>query len=292
MKKFVLFAIAVVFNHMAFSQISLVKKEIEKVIDHKKATVGVALYDFTNGETLNINGEKRFPMQSVFKFHVALAVLNEVDHKKFELNQNMIMPRADLHPNTWSPIREKYPEGDVQLTLSEIIKYNVSQSDNNACDLLLKMLGGASTVNTYIHNKGISDVNIEKNEQELNMSWDAMFINWTTPKSLIELLKLFHNQKLLDAETHSFLWQAMLETSTGSIKDKLPQDAVVAHKTGASGFNEKGVSAATNDVGIMVLPDGRHIAFAIFITDSNETAETNYSIIAEIANLVYNSVRD
>ncbi|MEG1615469.1 MAG: serine hydrolase [Bacteroidales bacterium] len=48
----------------------------------------------------------------------------------------------------------------------------------------------------------------------------------------------------------------MERASTGSIKQKLPQNAVIAHKTGSSGKNEHGITAATNDVGIMIAPNG------------------------------------
>lgn len=74
-----------------------------------------------------------------------------------------------------------------------------------------------------------------------------------------------------------------------SIKNKLPKDAVVAHKTGTSGYNKENVSAATNDVGIMVLPSGKQVAFAIFITDSREPVEVTANLIADIAMLLHYS---
>ena len=44
---------------------------------------------------------------------------------------------------------------------------------------------------------------------------------------------------------------------------------------------------ATNDIGIMVLPNGKAVAFAIFITNSHEVADVNYEIIAEIAKVIF-----
>ena len=62
----------------------------------------------------------------------------------------------------------------------------------------------------------------------------------------------------------------MTETTTGPkrIKGLLPADAVVAHKTGTSPTNSEGLSPATNDVGIITLPNGKHIAIAIFVCNS------------------------
>lgn len=289
MQKFILFAITVVISHATYGQISHLRKGIDKIIENKELKLGLALYDFSNGDTLSIHGDNRFPMQSVFKFPIALAILNEVDNKKLELNQNILIEKADLLPDLWSPIREKYPQGNIKLPLSEIVKYTVSQSDNVGCDLLLKMLNGPSVVNRYIHSKGITDISIKNNEQEIQSSWNIQFDNWVTPQAMIQLLKQFNNKKLLQPDTHSFLWNTMAETSTGAIKNKLPEDAVVAHKTGTSGYNKENISAATNDVGIMVLPSGKEVAFAIFITNSKEPAEVTASIIADIALLLYYS---
>lgn len=287
MKKIVVFIILFSICQIGFGQMKNVQKEIGKILIDKNVTVGVALYDFSTGDTLYVNGDMRFPMMSVFKFHIALKVLSEIDKGKWDLNMEILVEKTDLHENTWSPLRERYPEGNILLPLSEILQYTISQSDNNGCDILLEMVGGADSVNIYMHSKGIKDVNIELSEQDMKRSWEAKFINWTTPKATIELLKLFNNEDLLLPETHNFMWETMANTSTGSIKNRLPENTVVAHKTGASGFNEKGVSIATNDIGIMVLPSGKRVAVAIYITNSTESSEVNYKIIADIAKVIY-----
>lgn len=287
MRKAIVFAIGLIMSHVAWGQMSQVKNEIEKIISGKQLELGFALYDLSTGDTLSMNGNRRFPMQSVFKFPIALAALNEVDNNKLALNQKITIGKEDLRPGIWSPIEKKYPEGNVQLPLSEIIQYTVALSDNVGCDLLLKLLNGALTVNQYIHDKGITDIRIQNSEQEMQSSWEVQFSNWVTPKAMIELLKLFNNKKLLQPATHDFLWETMVGTSTGAIKNKLPKDAVVAHKTGTSGYNKEKVSAATNDVGIMLLPNGKRLAFTIFVTNSKESPAVNADVIASIGALLY-----
>ena len=67
----------------------------------------------------------------------------------------------------------------------------------------------------------------------------------------------------------------------------LPAGTPVAHKTGTSGTNDKGLSAATNDVGIIILPNGQHLAVAVFITDSYDPVTTRELAIARIAKAAY-----
>ena len=147
-------------SYVANAQMGVLRNKIEQITKGKNAKVGVAVLDLKGKDTLTINGTGHFPMQSVFKFHLALAVLNQVDKGKFSLNQKIFVKKSELKPNWWSPLRDKYPNGDVNLPLSELLSFTVSQSDNNGCDILFKLLGGPKKVHDYIHSLGIKDVAI------------------------------------------------------------------------------------------------------------------------------------
>jgi beta-lactamase class A len=66
----------------------------------------------------------------------------------------------------------------------------------------------------------------------------------------------------------------------------LPQNAMVAHKAGTSGV-VNGIAAATNDIGIITLPDRRRLAIAVFITDSRANEAARERIISQIARDTY-----
>ena len=77
----------------------------------------------------------------------------------------------------------------------------------------------------------------------------------------------------------------MRETKTGKerLKGQLPGTTIVAHKTGSSGANKEGLTAAVNDIGIVFLPNGKYFFISVFVTNSKEDAATNEKIIADIA---------
>jgi len=274
---------------LSFAQIDSLQHRIERLCASKNATVGVAVAALESGETFSVNGEKHFPMQSVYKFHLALAVLYRVDKGELSLQQKVFVSKKDLLPATWSPLREKYPEGSISLPLSEILRYTVSESDNNGCDILFKLLGGTDTVNGYIHSLGIKNAAIAATEQEMHHAWNVQYTNWSTPIAAVNLLKQFYQSHILSQSSREILLQWMIETSTGPnrIKGLLPQGTMVAHKTGSSGTNEKGITAAMNDIGILTLPDGNHIALAIFVSNSSEDEKSNDQTIATIAKTVW-----
>ncbi|MGZ3836350.1 MAG: serine hydrolase, partial [Mucilaginibacter sp.] len=91
--------------------------------------------------------------------------------------------------------------------------------------------------------------------------------------------------KALSKSSNEFLWKIMTETSTGPhrIKGLLPQGAIVAHKTGTSGTNDEGLTPATNDVGIITLPNGKHLAIAVLVCNSKADETTRDGVIAQIA---------
>ena len=125
---------------------------------------------------------RHFPMQSVFKFHIALAVLSQVDKGRLSLDQKIKIEKKDLLPGLHSPLREKYPNG-ATLPLAEIIRYTVSNSDNVGCDALLRLLGGPQAVEKYFLRNGFKDISIKINEEVMQNNWDLQFQNWTTPKA-------------------------------------------------------------------------------------------------------------
>ena len=270
--------------------VNSLRQKIEQIVSTKNAIVGVAIIGDNGKDTLTINGDRHFPLQSVFKFHIALAVLSQIDQGNFSLNQKIKIEKKDLTPNLYSPIRDKYPNGTI-LPISKILEYTVSQSDNVGCDLLLKLIGGPQVVEEYFIKNNIKDVSIKINEEVQQANWDLQFENWTTPKAANEVLSQFYynKTKLLSKKSYDFIWKTMKGTKTGKarLKGQLPKNAIVAHKTGTSGANKEGLTEAVNDIGVVFLPNGQHYFISVFVTKSTENNETNEKIISDISKVTW-----
>ena len=76
----------IIFGQISAQTTDLLRQKIEHIISAKKDTVGVAIMGSDGKDTLSFNGNNHFPLQSVFKFHIALAVLSQIDQGKFSLN--------------------------------------------------------------------------------------------------------------------------------------------------------------------------------------------------------------
>ncbi len=265
------------------------KSRVETIINDKNATVGFTVIANNLQDTLSVNGTNRSPMQSVYKFPIALAVLAEIDKGKFKLNQKIKITKKELLPDTWSPIREDFPNGG-ELTIAEIIKYTVAGSDNNGCDILLRLIGGPRTVEAFLIKNDCRNISIKFNEETMHKDWNAQYHNGATSNSLTQLLiKAYRNDISLSKENHAFIWKAMEETTTGQkrLKAQLPENTYVGHKTGTSGTNDKGLSAATNDIGAIKLPNDEVIFISVLVSESKEDSETNEKIIADLSKAVW-----
>ncbi|MGO4875093.1 class A beta-lactamase, subclass A2 [Pedobacter psychrotolerans] len=289
--RIILLCFLILLTYQASAQnLDTLKHRINQILASKKAVVGISIIGNNGKDTLSLNGDRHFPLQSVFKFHIALAMLSKIDKRQFSLSQKVRITKNELLPDLWSPLREENPNGGM-FQISTLIQYAVSQSDNVACDALLRLIGGPKVLEEYMKNNNIKDIAIKLNEEDIQKKWDLMFENWTTPKAACEVLKKFYNNKnkLLSEKSYGFIWKTMKETQTGEerIRGLLPKNAIVAHKTGSSGTNKEGITEAVNDIGIVFLPNGKYFIISAFVSSSKESNETNEKIIAEITKVTY-----
>lgn len=278
--------------HSPNKNIDLLRNRIKQIVSDKNVVVGVSIIGNNGKDIISLHEDRRFPMQSVFKFYMALAVLSEVDKGNLSLDQEIIINKNDLLPEGfWSPLRDENPDGG-SFTIEKLIQYSIAGSDNTACDVLIRLIGTPKTVEEYFKKNNIQDIQITFNEEDMQAKWENMFQNWTTPKAASETLKMFYENKnnLLSKSSYDFFWKTNIETTTGGnrIKGQLPAGTIVAHKTGWSGTNkETGITAAVNDIGIVFLPNREYFIISVFVSESKENFDTNEKIIADISKATY-----
>lgn len=290
MKRFIYFAIAFFIFSNANSQNTLsLQKNIESFLLEKQALVGIAaIYD--GKDTLSINNTYQYPTMSIYKLHQSIAVLDYLEKNKISLNQTIFVKKDDLLPTPiHSPLRDDRPEGNFNISIDELIRYNICLSDNSSCDILFKYIGGLEYVNQYIQKLGIKNTHIGATELEMNTIWNCQYSNWATPKSIVEFIEKVLSGKIVSKSHTDYIKNVMIETPTGKnkIKGLLPSEIIVGHKTGASFRNADGLNVAENDAGFMILPDGKIITIAVLVAHSLEDQTTNCEIIAKISKMIY-----
>jgi beta-lactamase class A len=278
---FTLFAVSTLAQRPLRRQIRAIAGEA-----HGKVSVACSL----PGTSLNcdLNPKARPPMQSVFKLPLALMVLHQVERGKFSLDQPVrFLPQDRILPHVYSPLQDKYTNAGVDVPLRELLRLSVSLSDNLAADILLRLVGGPEAVNTYIATLQVSGFHLQDSEAVLHREVSAQYRNWFEPAGAVQLLRrISDNSPLTSEHTDLLLGWMTPAVPTRRLEGDLPAGTRVAHKSGTSDVDD-GLAHATNDVGLIPLPDGRRIAIAVFVTDSTADEATREQVIARIARAAY-----
>lgn len=268
--------------------------KIEAIIAPKKARIGVAVV-WNHRTIAAVNDDSGYPLMSVMKFHQALAVADALSHSRASLDTTLRIERNDLKPDTWSPLRDRYPSGVNELTVSELLKYTLEQSDNNACDILFRHFGGPAAVDRYIRSLGFDRFAIAVTEEQMHTDLGCCYENRSAPSDVALLLDRFVHRAPVSPEYRDFIARTMLACTTGS--DRLPAGlkgtgARVGHKTGTGDRNERGEQIGCNDAGFVRMPDGECYTIVVLIRDSAESDADNARTIAAISETVYRHIAD
>jgi beta-lactamase class A len=254
---------------------------------HGKVSVACSL----PGSALNcdLNPNAQPPMQSVFKLPLAVTVLHQVEQGALSLDQPVrFLPQDRILPHVYSPLQDRYPDAGVDVPLRELLRLDVALSDNVAADILLRLVGGPKVVNAYIAGLGVIGFHLQDSEAVLHNEVSAQYRNWFEPAGAVQLLLRISDNSPLTREHTDLLLGWMTDVRTKRLEGELPSGVHVAHKSGTSDV-DNGLAHATNDIGLIPLPDGRRIAIAVFITDSTADEATREKVIARIARAAYDA---
>jgi beta-lactamase class A len=273
----------------ALAQESL-RQQIRAIALEARGKVSVACSLPRSALNCDLNTNARPPMQSVFKLPLALTVLHQVEQNNSSLDQPVrFLPQDRILPHVYSPLQDQYPDAGVDVPLHELLRMTVSLSDNVAADILLRLVGGPKAVNTYIAALRVSGFHLQDSEAGLHHEVSAQYRNWFEPAGAVQLLRRISNNSPLTSEHTDLLLGWMTPAvRTKRLEGDLPAGTRVAHKSGTSDV-DGGVAHATNDIGLIQLPDGRRIAIAVFVTDSTADEATREQVIARIARTAYDA---
>jgi beta-lactamase class A len=302
---------------MEFKRDAELEMQFAEIAKAAKGKVGAAAVVLETGDAAILNADDHYPMQSVYKLPIAMAMMEQIRLDRHALDEQIGVTKDDfVRQGQASPLRDKNPNGGI-FTIRELLRLALVESDGTASDVLLRVLGGPIEVQRYLAQIGIADMKIVNTEKELGQDWDTQYKNWATPLAATELLRYFNATTNQDIGGHSstsnsgtlpngrvsartdspsdanvdqsedednvlFRFLKSVVTGPNRIKGLLPKGTIVAHKTGTGGTKD-GITGATNDIGIVNLPNGNHLAVAVFVSDSPADERTREAVIARVA---------
>jgi len=263
------------------------RNQIQEIAKDAQGKVAVACSLPNTSLNCDLDPHAHPPMQSVFKLPLVIAVLHRVELGTLSLDQPVRFLPEDRIPHAYSPLQDKYPNAGVDSPLRELMQMTVSLSDNVAADILLRLVGGPDAVGDYIASLGVAGFHLEDSERTLHQDVSAQYRNWFAPAGAVQLLRRISDHSPL-TPAHTELLLSWMDSRGNRLQTDLPPGTHVAHKSGTSDV-DNGVAHATNDIGLITLPDGRRLAIAVFLTDSRADMATREKVIARIAKAAYDA---
>ena len=280
--------LCVLFAGSAVAQAPL-RQQIRGIAAEAHGTVSVACSLPGTALNCDLNPNSHPPMQSVFKLPLAITVLHQIELGKHSLDEPVRFMVEDRIPHAYSPLQDQFPDAGVEVSMRHLLQGAVGQSDNVAADILLRVVGGPKVVNDYVASLGVAGFHLLDGEHTLHLEMQAQYRNWFEPAGAVQLLRRISDRSPLTAEHTSLLLTWMQATTqTKRLQGDLPAGTRVAHKSGTSDV-DNGLAHATNDIGLITLPDGRRLAIAVFVTDSTADDATREKVIARIGRAAYDA---
>ena len=285
-------------NQFQPTRLPTLAEQLGSIANVNDGRLGIAATDLETGKTITFAGSHPFPMASTVKVAIAGAYLAGVDKGRFSLEQLYRYGRRSV------------------LSANQLMERMLIRSDNGAADILLKAVGGPEAINAWLSHAGIRGqrmdrsiarlvhddrrwtgrrvpVNLPKTPLEVAESatftddgqLDPAFVgdarDTSTPSAMVQLLAKLHKGALLTADSTQYLFDVMARCATGRsrLKGQLPAGTPVAHKTGT-------LAGVSDDVGIVTLPNGHHLAVAVFAKGMRTEWERD-SNIARLTRVLY-----
>ncbi|MGE3396048.1 MAG: class A beta-lactamase [Sphingomonas sp.] len=296
------------------------QERLAAVVAASAGRMGISALHLESGRAVAINGGERFPMASTYKIAVAATMLSAIEEGRFRLDQMItlderIRVRSD-------GITSFAPHPGVALSVLNLIELSLTRSDNTATDMLVAAVGGPAAVDAWLRRAGIDGQRVDRDtaailhddfglvaapgsnvagnlaghfppqpwlpsgpDHPINPAFDNDPRDTSTPDAMVRLLTRLHRGELLTPAHTRLLFEVLARTRTGTarVRSVLPPGTIWAHKTGSLA----GISA---DVGVLTLPDGSHVALALFIRGAPDPAARDRSI-AEAGRLIWDSFR-
>ena len=314
----VIFALLIGFSSpaLAADPPQALQAELSHLAKPAEGVVGIAAWRLDgSGPRVLVNADQGFPMASTFKVAVAGKILADVDSGKLSLDQLVPVPHAMMVESEGLASTFHY-EG-VSVSVRNLLELMLTVSDNTATDVLTKLAGGPAAVTAWVRSQGIEGLRVDRDTAALirdfyrlpagpsfpesleaglkanpkledigdkpDPRFDTDPKDTATPLAMGTLLQRIFTGKALSPASTTLLTGIMERNTTGKarIRGRLPEDTVVAEKTGTIG-------GSVNNVGLVTLPgDGGKVIMAVFIKESRQPFEVRERVIADVARALY-----
>ncbi len=299
---------------MSFEKVAAVAAEYQK---NARVPLGFVFKDLQTGQVIHYDGDKPYPTASAYKIYILAELFRKAYAGECSLSDRLPLTEEIKSPG--SGILQVI-DGGTSLTLKDYATLMMILSDNTATDILFNFLGRDNIKANVIdalelkHTKcdwgcrQLLDITLEKHGRTMdqvmednggvrpsyhNSIWYQCVTeenDQTAPLEAAKLMELLYRGEWICPEASEGMLNIMKDCRTNTrIPQNLPEDTVVAHKTGT-------IDRLAVDLGIVYAPKGDYIlclfyngnlAYDKADYDANQGGKIGSAYLADLSGAIY-----
>ncbi|MBR1943100.1 serine hydrolase [bacterium] len=232
----------------------------------------ITVWDFNTGKYADINGSEIYPAASIIKVPVLISLFKSIEANRLSIYDEMYLTHYYKASGSGSL---QYHATGKKLTIDNLAKVMIEESDNSATNMLMSKLGSMTAVNSDIRSWGIKNTHVQ--------TWlpDLKGTNYTTTNDMATMLFNLDNPSFLSINSREYIVDYMSHVKNDRlIPQGLGAGATFLHKTGDIG-------SMLGDAGIVFMPDGRKYIVVIMANRPYNSPQGKL-FIQQASKIIYN----
>lgn len=235
----------------------------------------ITVWDFNTGKYVDINGSEIFSAASIIKVPVLISLFKSIEANRLSIYDEMYLTNYYKASGSGNL---QYAQTGQKLTIDNLAKVMIQNSDNSATNMLMAKLGSMTAVNSDIRQWGIKNTHVQ--------TWlpDLRGTNYTTTNDMATMLFNLDNPNFLSINSREYIVDYMSHVKNDRlIPQGLGKGATFLHKTGDIG-------SMLGDAGIVFMPDGRKYIIVIMANRPYNSPQGKF-FIQQASKVVYDYMK-
>lgn len=271
-----------------YDSVKELKKNISAEFSKTGGTFALVFLELKpKGEHIFINEKTTFHAASTMKTPVMIEVFRQAQAGKLNLDDSVVVKNEfkSIVDNSLYSLNLSDDAGEdlyqfigQKKTIRELMYEMITVSSNLATNLLISIVGAQNVLKT-MRNMGAHDIKILRGVEDLK-AYEKGLNNTTDAYDLALIYKKIALGEIVTQDACDEMIKILSEQKLNNkIPAKLPQDVIVAHKTGS-------ISGVEHDSGIIYLPNGKKYIL-IILSKNLQDVHKGIETIATVSRMIY-----
>lgn len=234
----------------------------------------IYVWEYENGKYVDINADSLYSAASIIKLPVLVRMFKSIEAGQMTIYDEMIL--TEYYRSSGSG-NLQYSQGGRKLTLDQLAKTMIQDSDNTSTNMIMSKMGGMDDVNIGLRDWGISKTYVR--------TWlpDLKGTNKTTAKDMAKILYNLDNPGFLNVNSREYIIDYLSHVKNNRlIAAGLGDGALFVHKTGDIG-------TMLGDAGIVYAQNGKKY-IVVILANRPHNSPQGKDFIVKASSLIYKAI--